>query len=101
MMKKRTLPWPSGGLLSGGRNPSGELVDSGCPVAGSIEERRHVSSPVLLSSLALMRTIRFFAGRRSTSLLNSLTLDGDSTRLFPNEIEPKLKLLRLNFDVSS
>ena len=71
LMVSMTLPSPCGAVTFGGRNPaSGSSV--GCPVAGSMDWKRHVIRPVLVFRLALMRAIILLTGLRSKSLLNAL-----------------------------
>src|SRR5947209_9805142 len=86
---KSTLPWPSGEVLFGGRNP--RVASCGVwPVAGSSELKRQVTSPVAKSRPALILTISGVAGRRSTSALNWVRSLGGIMVLEPNEIGPNL-----------
>src|SRR5262245_20041126 len=59
-----TLPSPSGGFTLGGRNPASGSV-GGWPVAGSMELKYQVTTPVNGSTPALMLTSRLRVGRRS------------------------------------
>src|SRR5262249_31099063 len=62
---KVTEPSPAGGSTFGGRKPAdGSSVD--CPVAWSIESKRHVTIPVAVSSDASTVITTFWSGRRST-----------------------------------
>src|SRR5579859_1522605 len=95
-----TTPSPCGGLTSGGKKPAAGSV-GGSPVAGSSELKVQVTRPVAVFRPAFTLTMRFSAGRRSTSAEYWVSPGGGDRTLSPNEIAPRLKVLRSTLAGSS
>src|SRR5437868_5205488 len=71
----------------------------GRPVAGSIDVKVHFRTAVVVSSDAFIRTMRFVAGRRSTSVLkeprDARGIEGGVTSLLTKLMGPRVSVLRL------